>query len=281
MSDALRISCEFSPPRTDRAAHNLRGARRRLQRLQPDFFSVTYGAGGSTREGTRNAVLEIVQDGLAAAPHLSHSGSDADLIDMLERYREAGIRRVVALRGYRPSGFGPGDGLVYGSQVVTLIREHYGDHFHIEVACYPEVHPDSRSPADDLHWFKVKVDAGADSAITQYFYNADAYFDFVDRCRAAGITIPIVPGVMPITNFQRLVQFSDRCSAEIPQWLRRRLSELDGDTEALRAFGVDVVTALCERLIAGGAPGLHFYTLNQSRATLAIAANLGLLGDDG
>ena len=248
----------------------------RLQALNPHFFSVTYGAGGSTRDGTRQAVLDISAAGSRVAPHLSFGGDPADKIaTLLQDYRAAGIDRVVALRGDIPSGMGSVK-LTYANDLVTFIREQTGDHFHIEVAAYPEVHPDSRSVEGDLKYFKAKVDAGADSAITQYFYNAEAYFRFIDACDKLGITIPIVPGIMPITNYQTLVRFSDTCGADIPRWIRKHLEAYQDDPQSLRAFGEEVVTRLCQQLLEAGAPGLHFYTLNQSGPTLKLWHNLNL-----
>jgi methylenetetrahydrofolate reductase (NADPH) len=261
----VHFSFEFAAPKTDEALARLAKTHERLQALNPHFFSVTYGAGGSTRDGTRQAVLDISAAGSRVAPHLSFGGDPADKIaTLLQDYRAAGIDRVVALRGDIPSGMGSVK-LTYANDLVTFIREQTGDHFHIEVAAYPEVHPDSRSVEGDLKYFKAKVDAGADSAITQYFYNAEAYFRFIDACDKLGITIPIVPGIMPITNYQTLVRFSDTCGADIPRWIRKHL-------EAYQ----EVVTRLCQQLLEAGAPGLHFYTLNQSGPTLKLWHNLNL-----
>ena len=249
-----------------------------LAALKPDFFSVTYGAGGSTRQGTRELVMRYAQRGSTVAPHLSFGGLDDEAMTaLLDDYAAAGIRRLVVLRGDRPSGAGGGPGaLRYASELVKFIREHKGDRFHIDVACYPETHPESRSYASDVARFKEKVEAGADSAITQYFYNADAYFRFVDYCGKQGIRVPIVPGIMPISNYRNLISFSDRCGADIPRWLRRRLADLADDPPALRAFGVDVVSDLCSRLLDGGAPGLHFYTMNLARSVSQIWRNLDI-----
>jgi len=272
----VHFSFEFAAPKTDEALARLAKTHERLQALNPHFFSVTYGAGGSTRDGTRQAVLDISAAGSRVAPHLSFGGDPADKIaTLLQNYRAAGIDRVVALRGDIPSGMGSVK-LTYANDLVTFIREQTGDHFHIEVAAYPEVHPDSRSVEGDLKYFKAKVDAGADSAITQYFYNAEAYFRFIDACDKLGITIPIVPGIMPITNYQTLVRFSDTCGADIPRWIRKHLEAYQDDPQSLRAFGEEVVTRLCQQLLEAGAPGLHFYTLNQSGPTLKLWHNLNL-----
>lgn len=272
----VHFSFEFAAPKTDEALARLAKTHERLQALNPHFFSVTYGAGGSTRDGTRQAVLDISAAGSRVAPHLSFGGDPAEKIaTLLQDYRAAGVDRVVALRGDIPSGMGSVK-LTYANDLVTFIREQTGDHFHIEVAAYPEVHPDSRSVEEDLKYFKAKVDAGADSAITQYFYNAEAYFRFIDACDKLGITIPIVPGIMPITNYQTLVRFSDTCGADIPRWIRKHLEAYQDDPESLRAFGEEVVTRLCQQLLEAGAPGLHFYTLNQSGPTLKLWHNLNL-----
>ena len=272
----VHFSFEFAAPKTDEALARLAKTHERLQALNPHFFSVTYGAGGSTRDGTRQAVLDISAAGSRVAPHLSFGGDPEDKIaTLLQDYRAAGIDRVVALRGDIPSGMGSVK-LTYANDLVTFIREQTGDHFHIEVAAYPEVHPDSRSVEGDLKYFKAKVDAGADSAITQYFYNAEAYFRFIDACDKLGITIPIVPGIMPITNYQTLVRFSDTCGADIPRWIRKHLEAYQDDPQSLRAFGEEVVTRLCQQLLEAGAPGLHFYTLNQSGPTLKLWHNLNL-----
>jgi methylenetetrahydrofolate reductase (NADPH) len=270
-------SFEFFPPKTAEGAEKLRETRRQLERLKPKFFSVTFGAGGSTRDRTLDTVLEIQQAGFEAAPHLSCIGATrADIADILARYKAAGIRHLVALRGDLPSGaMGVGE-LRYANELVAFIRESSGDWFNIEVACYPEFHPQAKSPADDLANFGRKVDAGANSAITQYFYNADAYFRFVGECERLGIAIPIVPGIMPIGNFTQLARFSDACGAEIPRWIRLKLQAYADDVDSIRAFGLDVVTELCERLLAAGAPGLHFYTMNQAGLTTELWKRLGL-----
>jgi len=270
-------SFEFFPPKTAEGAEKLRETRRQLERLKPKFFSVTFGAGGSTRDRTLDTVLEIQQAGFKAAPHLSCIGATrADIADILSRYKAAGIRHLVALRGDLPSGaMGVGE-LRYANELVAFIRESSGDWFNIEVACYPEFHPQAKSPADDLANFRRKVDAGANAAITQYFYNADAYFRFVGECERLGIAIPIVPGIMPIGNFSQLARFSDACGAEIPRWIRLKLQAYADDVDSIRAFGLDVVTELCERLLAAGAPGLHFYTMNQAGLTTELWKRLRL-----
>lgn len=271
-------SFEFFPPKTEEGQANLRLTRERLAELEPRFFSVTFGAGGSTQERTFDTVLEIQREtGVNAAPHLSCVGSTRERIrEILGGYRDAGVRRVVALRGDMPSGMvDPGE-FRYANELVAFIREEFGDAFEIEVAAYPEFHPQARSAEADLLNFKRKVEAGADGAITQYFYNADAYYRFVDACEGMGITLPIVPGIMPITNYAQLSRFSDACGAEIPRWIRRRLEGFGDDRNAIRAFGVDVVTDLCARLLEAGAPGLHFYTLNRAEPTATIWTQLGL-----
>ncbi|MEK8017621.1 MAG: methylenetetrahydrofolate reductase [NAD(P)H] [Candidatus Parabeggiatoa sp.] len=276
---ALTTSCEFFPPRTDKAMLKLHQIREQLQVLQPAYFSVTFGAGGSTQEKTFETIVDIQeQSDFDAAPHLSCIGSTREnILKLLQEYQAHGIRRIVALRGDQPSGWaGPLGKFRYANELVEFIRAETGSHFHIEVAAYPECHPQAQSAKADLDFFKQKVQAGANSAITQYFYNADAYFRFVDGCTQRGIDIPVVPGIMPISNFEQLARFSDTCGAEIPRWLRGNLKDLETDKAALQAFGVDVVTTLCERLLAGGAPGLHFYTLNQAKLTLEIAKRLDL-----
>jgi methylenetetrahydrofolate reductase (NADPH) len=271
------FSVEFFPPKTDAGANKLVRVQEELALYNPEFFSVTYGAGGSTRENTRETVLKIRNTGADVAPHLSFgSDSKSKISQLLESYQSHGIDRVVALRGDIPSGMGNTSGIHYANELVTFIRNTTGDHFHIEVAAYPEAHPESRSVAADLHYFKMKVDAGANSAITQYFYNADAYFRYVDQCTQLGITIPIVPGVMPITNYTGLRRFSDNCGAEIPRWICKQLESYGDDKASILSFGEEVVTDLCERLLAAGAPGLHFYTLNKSSPTIRICKNLGI-----
>lgn len=271
------FSIEFFPPQTAEGVEKLRLVRDKLAALKPAFFSVTYGAGGSTRERTFSTVREIVAAGLDAAPHLSCIGSSRESIrGILAEFRAEGIRRVVALRGDLPSGMADPGEFRYANELVEFIRAETGDHFHIEVAAYPEWHPQARSADDDLQAFVRKVNAGANSAITQYFYNADAYFHFVDAVRAAGVTIPIVPGIMPIASFSKLARFSDACGAEIPRWMRKKFEGFGDDADSIKAFGLDVVTELCQKLLAGGAPGLHFYSMNQSGLTSEIWQRLGL-----
>ena len=265
------FSIEFFPPKTPEGAEKLRIAREKLADLQPKYFSVTFGAGGSTQQGTLATVREIQAAGHEAAPHLSCIGATRDSIrDVLKQYQDSGIKRLVALRGDLPSGYGGGGELRYASELVEFIRQETGDWFHIEVAAYPEMHPQARSPQDDLLNFERKVKAGANAAITQYFYNADAYFQFVENAQKLGIEVPIVAGVMPITNYTQLMRFSEMCGAEIPRWVRLKLASFGDDSASIKAFGLDVVTGLCERLLAGGAPGLHFYSMNQAVATTAI-----------
>lgn len=271
------FSIEFYPPRTAEGEAKLDAVHEELARLQPDFFSVTYGAGGSTKEGTRQLVLKYRQLGSDVAPHLSFGGtSDDEVLELLASYKEAGIRRIVALRGDIPSGGGSSLQYRYANELVRFLREKTGDYFHIEVACYPEVHPEAKNLRSDVDFFKQKVDAGANSAITQYFYNPDAYFHFVDYCRAKGITIPIVPGIMPITNYENLARFSAKCGAEIPLWLGKRLLDFGDDVDGLRDFGLEFVTSLCQKLLEGGAPGLHFYSMNLSKSVTQIWNNLSL-----
>jgi methylenetetrahydrofolate reductase (NADPH) len=265
------FSIEFFPPKTDEGAEKLRVVRQKLAELQPKYFSVTFGAGGTTQQGTLQTVLEIKSAGHEAAPHLSCVGGTREsLRTILQQFQDNGIRRVVALRGDLPSGYGGGGEFRYANELVEFIRKETGDWFHIEVAAYPEMHPQARSPQDDLQAFARKVQAGANAAITQYFYNADAYFDFIDNARKLGVDVPVVPGIMPITNYTQLMRFSDMCGAEIPRWVRNKLASFGDDTASIKAFGLDVVTSLCERLLAGGAPGLHFYSMNQAAATTAI-----------
>ncbi len=272
-----QFSFEFYPPKTPEGASKLRATWKQLGQLKPDFFSVTFGAGGITREGTLSTALEIRGDGHHAAPHISCVASTkASIREVIEQYKANGIRHIVALRGDMPSGVSMAGELRYASELVALIREATGDWFHVEVAAYPEYHPQARKPQQDLAAFKAKIDAGASSAITQYFYNSDAYFNFVDQARAAGITVPIVPGVMPINNFSQLARFSDACGAEIPRWIRLKLEGFGDDTASVKSFGLDVVTQLCDRLLAGGAPGLHFYTMNMAGPSSTIWQRLGL-----
>ena len=271
------FSFEFFPPKTPEGMERLRATWKQLAQLKPRFFSCTYGAGGSTRDRTLETVLEIQAAGHPAAPHISCIGATrADVAATLELYRAKGIDHVVALRGDLPSGAASAGELRYANELVSFIRERTGDHFHIEVACYPEYHPQAKSPRDDLVNFMRKLDAGADSAITQYFYNADAYFRFVDDCEALGIAAAIVPGIMPIGNFSQLARFSDNCGAEIPRWLRLKMQSFGDDLASIRSLGLDVVTELCDRLLSSGAPGLHFYTMNQAALTSTIWQRLGL-----
>ena len=271
------FSFEFYPPKTPEGAAKLRTTWKQLGQLKPQFFSVTFGAGGSTREGTLETVLEIRAAGHDAAPHLSCiASSREDLRAQLESYKSNGIRHVVALRGDLPSGMAVSGEFRYANELVTFIREVSGDWFQIEVACYPEYHPQTRNAADEIRHFKRKVEAGANAAITQYFYNTESYYRFVEESEAAGIDIPIVPGIMPIGNFAQLARFSDACGAEIPRWLRFRLDSYRDDSASIRALGLDVVTKLCDDLLQAGAPGLHFYTLNQAGLTSTIWQRLGL-----
>ena len=272
----LPISLEFFPPKTPEGSAKLRAARAELYALKPDFCSVTYGAGGSTQEGTFNAVQEILAEGVAAASHFSCVGATrARVREQLQQLKAMGVQRLVALRGDLPSGYGSPGELQYSSDLVRFIREETGDHFHITVACYPEVHPQAKSPQDDLKAYAAKVQAGANSAITQMFFNADGYWRFVDEAQRAGVSIPVIPGIMPITNSSGLLRFADNCGSEIPRWMRLRLQSFGDDTASIKAFGLDVVTALCDTLHRGGAPSLHFYTMNQSSATLTICQRLG------
>jgi methylenetetrahydrofolate reductase (NADPH) len=276
--DASRtLSFEFFPPKTPEGMAKLRATRAQLAQLRPAFFSVTYGAGGSTREGTLGTVVEMIREGLPAAPHLSCIGSTREsLREVLAEYRRQDIRHLIALRGDLPSGTAAAGDLRYASDLVAFVRAETGDWFHIDVAAYPEYHPQARTAQDDLAAFRRKVDAGANSAITQFFYNADAYWRFVDDCAATGIAVPIVPGIMPILSFAKLARFADNCGAEIPRWMRLKLEGFGDDTASIRAFGLDVVTELCAGLLARGAPGLHFYTLNQAGLTTTIWQRLGL-----
>ena len=269
------ISIEFFPPQTPEGMQKLRSTRAELAKLQPTFFSVTYGAGGSTRERTFSVVTEIAAEGFDAAPHLSCIGSTRDSIrEILNEYKAAGIKRTVALRGDLPSGMAETGEFRYANELVEFIRTETGDWFSIEVAAYPEWHPQARSPKDDLDAFARKVKAGANSAITQYFFNADAYFHFVDEAQALGIDVPIIPGIMPIAGFTKLARFSDACGTDIPRWMRKKFESYGDDTDSIRAFGLDVITELCERLIKGGAPGLHFYSMNQAALTTEICKRL-------
>lgn len=269
--ETANFSIEFFPPKTAEGAEKLRVVRDKLALLNPKYFSVTFGAGGSTQQGTLDTVLEIKQAGHAAAPHLSCVGGTRDSIRaILQQFKDNGIDRLVALRGDLPSGYGGAGEFRYANELVEFIRAETGDWFHIEVAAYPEVHPQARSPQDDLQAYARKVKAGANAAITQYFYNADAYFAFMDETRKLGVDVPVVAGIMPITNYTQLMRFSDMCGAEIPRWVRLKLASYGDDSASIRAFGLDVVSAMCERLLKGGAPGLHFYSMNQAAATTAL-----------
>ena len=276
--DDLVFSFEFFPPKTDKGMENLRAVRSQLAELKPRFFSVTYGAGGSTQTNTLNTVLEIQRySGIEAAPHLSCIGSTAEQIsEILETYRSNGIKHIVALRGDLPSGTRDIGEFRYANELVEFIRDETGDHFHIEVAAYPEMHPQAPNLKVDVDNFVRKVNAGANSAITQYFFNADAYWHFVDTCEQKGVDIPIVPGIMPITNYTQLARFSDMCGAEIQRWVRKQLEAYGDDTESIVEFGTEFVTLLCENLLDTGAPGLHFYTMNKVEPTMTIWRNLGL-----
>ncbi len=271
------FSFEFFPPHTPEGMEKLRATTQRLAQLNPAFFSVTFGAGGSTRERTLGTVLDIRAQGQPAAPHISCIASTRESVrEMLQRYKDSGIQHLVALRGDLPSGLAASGEFRYANELVGFIRQEFGRQFFIEVAAYPEYHPQAKSAQEDLRNFKRKVEAGADSAITQYFYNADAYYHFVDQCEAMGVNVPIVPGIMPIGRFSQLARFSDACGAEIPRWIRRKLEGYGDDTASIRSFGLDVVTALCDELLASGAPGLHFYTLNQAELTTTIWQRVGL-----
>jgi methylenetetrahydrofolate reductase (NADPH) len=273
----FRLSFEFFPPKTDKGQEKLKAVRTELDKLEPEFFSVTYGAGGSTRENTKGTVKAMLTEGLATAPHLSFGGDDEEsMIQLLNEYKAAGVSRLVALRGDTPSGMGGSYQMVYANELVAFIRKHFGSDFEIEVAAYPEIHPEARSYEMDVRYLKGKFDAGADNAITQYFYNPDAYFYFLEYCEQEGIQQPIYPGIMPITNYRNLSRFSDNCGAEIPRWVRKRLEAYADDQESITAFGTDLVTELCETLIENGAPGLHFYTMNQVEPTATIIRRLGL-----
>ena len=273
-----RISFEYFPPKTDAGkAKLLQETTPALNELNPEFFSVTYGAGGTTRETTLGVVSTMRESGIDVAPHISFGGDDEDTLgELLETYRSRGIKRLVALRGDMPSGMGASVQLVYANQMVEFIRERTGDHFHIEVAAYPEIHPESRSYDSDIHFLKQKLDAGANSAITQYFYNVEAYFYYLDQCLAAGIDKPIYAGIMPITNYENLARFSRNCGAEIPRWICQRMEGYGDDTASIRQFGLEVVTQLCQTLVESGCPGIHFYTMNQVEPTRTIYNSLGL-----
>ncbi len=276
---AVPVSFEFFPPKTPEGIEKLRAVRQQLYALQPQFCSVTYGAGGSTQDGTLQAVQAILDEGQQGASHFTCVGASRDSVrEKLALFQSMGVRRLVALRGDLPSGYGSMGEFRYAADLVAFIRAETGDHFHLEVAAYPEMHPQARSPEADLQAYAAKVKAGANSAITQFFFNADAYFRFLDEARKLGADVPVVPGIMPITNASGLLRFADSCGAEVPRWIRLRLQGLGDDMVGIRAFGLDVVTHLCEQLLAAGAPGLHFYTMNQSTAVLEICRRLGLAG---
>jgi len=272
-----RFSFEFFPPKTDQGKEKLQLVRDQLAGVNPDFFSVTFGAGGSTRDRTIETVLNLHQQGISTAPHLSCvGGTREEISELLDLYKENGISRIVALRGDMPSGMGASGEMRYANELVEFIREHSGDHFNLEVAAYPEFHPQARNAEEDLKNFARKVEAGANSAITQYFFNPESYFYFIDRLEKMGVTIPVVPGIMPIVNFSSLVRFSDMCGAEIPRWIRKQLEAYGDDKESILKFGEEVITQMCEKLLDAGAPGLHFYTLNQAEPSISIWKNLGI-----
>ena len=275
--DSLRLSFEFFPPKTEQGREKLKGVREELQSLNPDFFSVTYGAGGSTRDNTKGIVRAMREEGKSVAPHLSFGGDEEEsIIELINEYKEMGVDRIVALRGDMPSGVGGAMQMVHANELVAFIRENFGDDFQLEVAAYPEIHPEAISYDMDIKYLKGKFDAGANSGLTQYFFNPDAYFYFMDQCDAIGITNPIYPGIMPITNYKNLARFSDACGADIPRWIRKRLEAYRDDQESIANFGVDLISELCETLLENGAPGLHFYTMNQTDPTATIVKNLGL-----
>jgi methylenetetrahydrofolate reductase (NADPH) len=273
----LPISFEFFPPKTPEGTEKLVAVRQKLYALKPEFFSVTYGAGGSTQDGTLQTVQSILQDGFDAAPHFSCIGATKETVrHQLAQFKQTGIKRMVALRGDLPSGYGAFGEFKYASELVEFIRAETGDAFHIEVGCYPETHPQAKSPDADLLAYAMKVKAGASSAITQYFFNSDAYFRFVDDAHKLGATIPVVPGIMPITNSSQLMRFSDACGAEIPRWIRTRLQSFGDDTASIKSFGLDVITDLCDQLRNGGVPGIHFYSMNQAATVTEICKRLDL-----
>ena len=273
-----RLSFEFFPPKTPEGREKLFQVRDKLSEFEPDFFSVTYGAGGSTRDNTKGIVTQFKNEGVSVAPHLSFGGDDEETIkQLITEYLDAGVDRIVALRGDMPSGVGGAYQLVYANELVAFIRKHFGDKFHLEVAAYPEIHPQAKSYGADLNYLKGKFDAGANSAITQYFFNPDSYFYFIEQCHKIGITQPIYPGIMPIINYKNLTRFSDSCGAEIPRWLRKALENFGDDEASLKSFGVDLVTELCDVLLENEAPGLHFYTMNQTEPTAQIVKNLGMI----
>ena len=280
-SNDVRLSFEFFPPKTAAGKEKLVVVRDRLSAYDPAFFSVTYGAGGSTRDNTKGLVCEFNRAGYTTAPHLSFGGdSEESITSLLNEYQAAGVNRIVALRGDAPSGIGSRSQMIYASELVAFIRKNFNNHFHLEVAAYPEIHPEASNYDDDINYLKGKFDAGANSAITQYFFNPDAYYHFVDQCQKIGITQPIYPGIMPIINVNNLLRFSDNCGADIPRWLRKRLESLVNDEEGLREFTTDLTTKLCEDLLNNGAPGLHFYTMNQAEPVVSIVESLGIADSD-
>ncbi|MGB2420265.1 MAG: methylenetetrahydrofolate reductase [NAD(P)H] [Porticoccaceae bacterium] len=277
MTNNPHISFEFFAAKTEEGIAKLNTTCRELDKFSPEFYSVTYGAGGSTRNTTKDIVLNIKANGYVSAPHLSVGGDkQSEIIDLVQSYKDAGITKLVALRGDLPSGVGGTKQLIHANELVSIIREHTSDHFEIYVAAYPEIHPEAESYSKDIYWLGEKFKAGANGAITQYFYNPDAYFRYIDECTKVGIDQPILPGIMPLTNYHNLVRFSDNCGADIPRWLRWQLKERSDNPEDLINYGIEVVTKLCEDLLAGGAPGLHFYTMNQWQISDTLCRNLGL-----
>ena len=277
MTNNPHISFEFFAAKTEEGIAKLNTTCRELDKFSPEFYSVTYGAGGSTRDTTKDIVLDIKANGYVSAPHLSVGGDKhSDIIDLVQSYKDAGITKLVALRGDLPSGVGGTKQLIHANELVSIIREHTSDHFEIYVAAYPEIHPEAESYSKDIYWLGEKFKAGANGAITQYFYNPDAYFRYIDQCAKVGIDQPILPGIMPLTNYHNLVRFSDNCGADIPRWLRWQLKERSDNPQDLINYGIEVVTKLCEDLLAGGAPGLHFYTMNQWQISDTLCRNLGL-----
>ncbi|MFM1570310.1 MAG: methylenetetrahydrofolate reductase [NAD(P)H] [Porticoccaceae bacterium] len=281
MTNTPHLSFEFFAAKTQQGAENLNATASQLNKFNPELFSVTYGAAGSTRDTTKDLVLNLQNQGYQAAPHLSIGGdSNSDVLKLVDSYKEAGIKNLVALRGDLPSGVGAAKKLVHANELVALIREHSGDHFNINVGAYPEIHPEAESYSNDIYWLGEKFKAGANRAITQYFYNPDAYFHFIESCTKAGIDKPIIPGIMPLTNYENLVRFSDNCGAEIPRWLRWQLKERSHNSADLISYGIEMVSELCEKLLAGGAPGFHFYTMNKWQISDQICRNLGFSTKD-
>ena len=277
MTNNPHISFEFFAAKTEEGIAKLKTTCRELDKFSPEFYSVTYGAGGSTRDTTKDIVLDIKANGYVSAPHLSVGGDkQSEIIDLVQSYKDAGITKLVALRGDLPSGVGGTKQLIHANELVSIIREHTSDHFEIYVAAYPEIHPEAESYSKDIYWLGEKFKAGANGAITQYFYNPDAYFRYIDECAKVGIDQPILPGIMPLTNYHNLVRLSDNCGADIPRWLRWQLKERSDNPQDLINYGIEVVTKLCEDLLAGGAPGLHFYTMNQWQISDTLCRNLGL-----